>query len=106
VIVSFETEQLRDCCANLGAAEKLLGSTLAQALVNLIAEAEAFDSADELIDFYECDIHFEDDDSFCVPIGSGSEVSFSPAGVRFKRDSSGKPLWATVHRLKLVRLST
>jgi len=105
LIISFDTRDLLECCSSLGMAEQQLGSAHAQALVSLIADAEAFENANELIEFFGSEAHVAEDDTISLAIGSDYRVEFVAAGVRFVRDADGRVDWKSVQRLKVVDLS-
>lgn len=105
MIISFETHDLHDCCCRIESAEEKFGSIHAQALATLIADAEAFESAAELIDFLGPDANLNQDDSLSVAIGSDYQAKFVAAGVRFARSDEGRVIWSSVQRLKLVEIS-
>lgn len=104
MIISFGTAELHDCCSSLVAAEQRLGSAHAQALVSLIADAEAFDSADDLIRYFDSQALVDEHDSLFLPIGSNYKSRFVAVGVRFTRNAEGNIEWASVHRLKLEEI--
>jgi hypothetical protein len=105
LIISFDTRELLECCSSLEMAEQQLGSAHAQALVSLIADAEAFENASELIKFFGSDAHVAENDTISLAIGSDYRAVFVAAGVRFVRDVDGTVDWTSVQRLKLVDLS-
>ncbi len=105
MIISFDTRDLLDCCSNLDVAEQRLGSAHAQALVSLIADAEAFENADDLITFFGSEAHVAEDDSISLAIGSHYRAVFVAVGVRFVRDADGTVDWTSVQRLKLADLA-
>jgi hypothetical protein len=105
LIISFDTPDLRDCCSSLDVAEQRLGSAHAQALVSLIADAEAFENANDLIMFFGSGAQAAGDNLICVPTGSEYRAIFVAVGVRFVRTPDGSIDWSSVQRLKLVDLS-
>jgi hypothetical protein len=105
LIISFETRNLHECCCRVEAAEQRLGSVHAQALATVIAEAEAFENAQEWIDFCGLDIFIAEDDSLLVLIGSDYHARFVAAGLRFARNNEGRVVWMSVQRLKLMDIS-
>jgi hypothetical protein len=105
LIISFDTRELLECCSSLEMAEQQLGSAHAQALVSLIADAEAFENASQLIKFFGSDAHVAETDTISLAIGSDYRAVFVAAGVRFVRDVDGTVDWTSVQRLKLVDLS-
>jgi hypothetical protein len=86
-------------------AEQRFGSAHAQALVSLIADAEAFQNANELIEFFGSEARVAENDLISLAIGSEYRVGFIAAGVRFVRDADGRVDWTSVQRLKVVDLS-
>lgn len=86
-------------------AEQQLGSAHAQALVSLIADAEAFENANELIEFFGSEAHVAADDTISLAIGPNYRVEFVAVGIRFVRDPDGRVDWASVQRLKVLDLS-
>lgn len=86
-------------------AEQRLGSARAQALVSLIADAEAFQNANELIEFFGSEAHVSENGSISLAIGSDYRVEFVAAGVRFVRYADGRVDWTSVQRLKVLYLS-
>jgi hypothetical protein len=105
LIISFDTRELRECCSRLEIAEQRLGSAHAQALVSLIADAEAFENANELIEFFEPEANVTENDLVSIAIGSDYYVAFVAVGVRFVRDANDRMDWTSVQRLKVVDLS-
>lgn len=105
MIISFDTRELLECCSNLELAEQRLGSAYAQALVSLIADAEAFANAAEFLEFFGPAGRVGGNDTISLAIGSDYRVHFIAAGTRFGRSSDGRIDWTSVQRLKLVDLS-
>lgn len=105
MIISFASRYLRKVCCNIEFAECELGNLYAQALIAVIADAEAFDNAGEIVAFYEQDAHVSDDDSLRLALGSNQTAVFVAVGAKFDRDQSGRVVWASVQRLKLVEVS-
>jgi hypothetical protein len=83
-------------------AERRLGSAHAQALLSLIADAEAFDNADALMEFFGSEARLDEHDSLFLAIGSDYRAEFVAVGARVVRDPDGKVDWTSVQRLKLV----
>lgn len=104
MIISFDSRNLLECCSTLEAAEQRLGSAYAQALLSLIADAESFENAAELIEFFGPAAHVGDGDTISIAIGSDYRIEFVAAGTRFRRKAEGEIAWTSVQRLKLVNL--
>lgn len=106
MIVSFHNEELHDCCCFASVAEETLGSVHAQALATLIAEAEAVETAAELLVLRDPFALVDADDSLSVDIGADYRARFVAIGKEFNRDEEGKIDWSSVRRLKLVALES
>ena len=104
MIVSFETEELHDCCLVADVAEAILGAIHAQALATLIAEIEALETAAELLELLHPTMTVEIDDSLLLPLGADFQVRFVAAGTEFNRDGEGAINWSSVRRLKFLAL--
>ena len=102
MIISFSTRNLLVCCSNLATAEQRLGSAHAQALISLIADAEAFDSADDLIKFFASATQVGEHNSLFLQIGSDYRAQFVAVGTKLVRDTEGRVDWTSVQRLKLM----
>lgn len=104
MIVSFQTEELHDCCCYAGVAEEVLGSAHAQALVTLIADAEAVETADELLALRDPFASVDVDDSLLADVGAEYRARFVAIGQEVSQNEEGKVDWSSVRRLKLVAL--
>lgn len=105
MIISFETPELLECCSSLDAAERELGSAHAQALISMIADAEAFDCADDLIKFFGREALVGESDTLSLAIGSDYRAGFVAIGINFVRNADGSVDWTSVRRLKLLHIS-
>jgi hypothetical protein len=106
VIVSFESEQLHDCCCQASIAEDILGSATAQLLATVIAEAEAAETAAEFLQLREPFASVDIDDSLLTDVSAEYRARFVPIGQELTRDGEGKIVWSSVRRLKLVALES
>jgi hypothetical protein len=106
VIVSFQEKDLHDCSYETEIAEARLGDVLAQALATLIADAEASETAEELMEIRNPAVIIDSGDSLLVPIGADCRARFVAVGHEFSRDKGGIPIWSSVRRLKLVALES
>ena len=104
MIISFNTRELRDCCASLEKAEAVVGSAHAQELISVLSDAEAADTAAEFIEFYAPSVAV-DGDSILLPIGTRYRLSFAAIGVALVRDDRAGLEWSAVRRLKVMDLS-
>ena len=106
MIVSFQEKGLHDCSYVAAVAEERLGSVLAQALATLISEAEATETAGELLELRGPAAFVDSEDSLIVPIGADCSARFVTVGHEFSRDEKGRTVWSSVRRLKLVALES
>jgi hypothetical protein len=105
LIVSFNTQDLRDCCASLERAEAVIGSAHAQELMTVLSDAEAVDTAAEFIELYAPDATVYND-SLTVPIGVEYRLSFIAIGATLARDHEAGLDWGTVRRLKMMDITS
>lgn len=105
LIISFDTEELRDCCCSLEVAEQKLGGVHAQSLISLIADAEASENAADLIDLFCVERNSINGISLLFVIGLGWQVEFVAAGSRFNLGKDNEVIWKSVKRLKLLNIS-
>lgn len=105
MIVSFETAALQQACYVIELAEEQFGAVHAQALIALLADIEAFETGAELIEFLGDDAAVALDDSLSLPIGSDYRAALVAAGARYSRDGSGRVVWSSVTRLKLLKIT-
>ena len=100
MIVSFETEILRDCCASRERADVVYGSNYAQELITVLADAEAAETASELIELYGSDAVVAGSD-IIVTIASRYRLVLTAIGVGLVLDGSVVVDWHSVRRLKV-----
>lgn len=105
LIISFDTDDLHDCCCKIEIANQKFTQVYAQAIVAGIADAEAFENAAELLDFFDGDAVLGEEDSLLVTISSNCKVRFEPVGRKIRRDDLGRVAWDSVKRLKLMEIS-
>lgn len=101
--VSFNSDWLRDVSCNIEIAAEKYGNHVAQALVALIAEAEAAENASEWHEILGMDVTISKD-SFEIVFGNAYNARFVEAvpSKRFKDDGSVD--WSHVSRLKLMSI--
>jgi hypothetical protein len=104
VIVSFNTEGLRDCCASLERAEALIDLTHARDLMTVLSDAEAVDTAAEFVELYAPNAAIEGD-IISLPIGRRYRATFVAIGAALVRNRDGGLDWRSVRRLKMMDLS-
>lgn len=103
IVISYGSAALRDCCASTLTAEQELGQAHAAAVLGLIADAEALETAADLLQFYGESATVETD-SLLIAVGAKCAVRFVTVGTRVIRDNSGRICWNSVQRLKLVAI--
>lgn len=103
MIVSFNTQCLRDCCESLVCAEEVIGTPHAQELMTLLSDAEAAETALELIELYTPNVEVASG-TISLPVGTGYRASFVAIGITLG-DRSAEFDWGAVRRLKMMDLS-
>ena len=106
MIVSFQSQELHDCCCIATVAEEILGGVHAQALKTIIADAEAVETAAEFLQLREPFASVDVDDSLLADVGANYRARFVPIGQEFTRDDEGRVVWSSVRRLKLMALES
>lgn len=101
--VSFSTKKLKAICTKIEVAQAHLGPGAAAELHELLAEAESFLTADELIDFRGGKI--VGGDSLFFPFGPHYRASFNAVGEDLPREVDGSVAWGKVRRIMLVDIS-
>jgi hypothetical protein len=104
LIVSFNSQDLRDLCASLEQAEAKIGSAHAQELLTVLSDAEAADTAAEFLELYSPNAS-ADRDSISVLIGVRYRVTFVAIGTALGRERETRLDWRIVRRLKMMDLS-
>lgn len=104
MIVSFGTACLKKICLVLSEAEVALGTVNAKALVSIIADIEAHENAEEMLDFMNGTVQVKDDDTLEIAFGSNYCAHLVPVGVRFQRSDDGQIIWSSVERLKVTTI--
>ncbi len=101
--VSFLSAELRNICTKIDEAQSLYGPQAAGELHELLADAEAFLTADELIDFR--DGEFLEGDSLSFLFGSHYRAAFNAVGENLPRADDGSVAWGQVRRIMLIEIS-
>lgn len=105
IIVTFEDEALHGTCVHLERAEQAYGSVGAAALVTFLSDAESLEDVEELMSVMGDEIIILADDSLSVAIGSDYCAALRVVGTRHTVDASGRIVWSSVMRLKLLAIS-
>lgn len=103
--ISYGSSVLKDCCLVREKAEQVYGRTLADRLTTAIAEAEAFDNAEQWRNFLGEDLMSTATKSFQVSFGSVYVASFAAIDNYQTVTASGQVDWSTVEYLKLTEIS-
>lgn len=101
LVVSYSSHEWADRCCKLEVAQEWIGPTDAQALIQTIADLEAFQNAAEVIAFFEARI----DDAGCVMIDFSRRhrLALKPI-VGQPVDGNGLSDWSQVRRLQLIEI--
>ena len=83
-------------------ADATYGASAALSLFRLLADAEAADSADELISVYNNAVSFGEGDSLSIDFAPQCRARFVP--VNAKQKGADDLDWSQVKRLKLVQV--
>jgi hypothetical protein len=101
--VSFRTKELKGLCTRIDEAQAEYGPQPAAELHELLAEAEAFLNADELIDFRGGEKLKGDTLSFLF--GTHYRAAFNAVGDNLPREEDGSVAWGQVRRIMLIEIS-
>ncbi len=101
--VSYGTKQLRAVCTRIEEAQAQLGPGPAAELHELLAEAESFLTAAELIEFRDGEILGGDSLSFSF--GAHYRAAFKAVGDNLPREEDGSVAWGQVRRIMLIEIS-
>ncbi|WP_055049018.1 hypothetical protein [Devosia sp. A16] len=104
VIISFDTEELKQRCCEYAVAEQAYGAANARALFAAISDAEANETVQDWMDLAGDAITIEKHCSLILSFGSELHASLIPVGTRFEKADDGSVKWQTVQRLKLVHI--
>lgn len=101
--VSYRTKELKVICTRIEEAQSELGSQPAAELHELLAEAESFFTADELIEFRDGEI--SEGDSLSFSFGTHYRAAFNAVGENLPREEDGSIAWGQVRRIMLIEIS-
>ncbi|WP_191907257.1 hypothetical protein [Ochrobactrum quorumnocens] len=101
--VSFNSDWLRDVSCNITTATEEYGPHVAQALVTLIADAEAAENASEWHEILGTDVIISKD-CFEIEFGSAYNARFVDAVQSKQLNEDGSVKWLHVSRLKLMSI--
>lgn len=102
VVISYKSRELADCCTKLEHAQQSLGLEDAQALIELIADAEALENSQALIDFYSAEILSVL--SISIQFSANRKALLEPVGKKIPQTADGGAAWDQIRRLKLVEI--
>lgn len=102
IVLSFDTPELRDRCTKLQTAQAWIGPVEAQALVQMIADIEALQNADEMIAFFGATV----DAQGCIMIDFSRKhrATLKSTLQDTPLDPGGIPVWPQVRRLLLTEI--
>lgn len=101
--VSYRTRELMDICTRIEEAQDHFGPQPAAELHELLAEAESFLTADELIEFRGGEIL--EGDSLSFSFGTHYRAAFNAVGENLPREENGSVAWGQVRRIMLIEIS-
>lgn len=101
--VSYDTKELKAICTRIEKAQAELGPQPAAELRELLAEAESFLTADELIEFRD-GITLEGD-TLSFSFGTHYRAAFKAVGENLSREEDGSVAWGQVRRIMLIEIS-
>lgn len=101
--VSYRTKELMAACTRIEAAQDRYGPGPAAELHELLAEAESFLTAEELIEFRGGKIL--DGDSLSFSFGRSYRAAFVAVGENLPRLEDGRVAWGQVRRIMLTEIS-
>lgn len=104
MIISFNSQDLRDCCASLERAEAAIGSTHARELMAALSDAEAAETAADFVELYKPNATVTGD-SVTLVIGTQYRAIFEAIGASLVRNRKTALDWRSVRRLKMMDLS-
>jgi len=99
LVVSYATRDLAHRCTKLAEAQKWIGATEAQALVDMIADLEACENAAEAMDFRGAFV--EAGNSVRIDFSPSRYARFSLATGNVPMNAANMPDWQQVRRLRL-----
>jgi hypothetical protein len=91
-------------CLVLNEAEAALGTVNAKALITMIADIEAQENGEEVLDFMNDIAQTGGGDTLEISFGRDCHAIFVPVGTRFQRGPEERVIWSTVQRLKLLAI--
>lgn len=101
--VSYGSKKLKAVCTRIEEAQAQLGPGAAAELHELLAEAESFLTADELIDFRDGEI--SGGDSLSFSFGTHYRAAFTAVGENLPLEADGSVAWGQVRRIMLIEIS-
>lgn len=101
--VSYSTKNLKAVCTRIEEAQAQLGPGPAAELYELLAEAESFLTADELIEFRDGEV--SEGDSLSFSFGAHYRATFHAVGENLPREDDGSVVWGQVRRIMLIDIS-
>lgn len=101
--VSYRTKELKAICTKIEEAQSRFGAQPAAELHELLADAESFLTADELLDFRGGEIL--QGDSLSFSFGTNYRAAFNAVGDDLPREVGGEIAWGQVRRIMLIEIS-
>jgi len=105
LVISYETQEMRDACLSLENAGNRYGSLLAKEIVEVLADAEALENAADFIALYEGSDCVVAGDAISLKLGSEYVLRMIALGVDLQKTVEGEIIWSSVTRLKLMTIN-
>lgn len=101
LVVSYSNREWADRCTKLEVAQEWIGPTEAQALIQTIADLEAFQNAAEAIEFFGAKV---DDAGYVMIDFSRKHRAVMESTAVQSSGGDGAPNWSQVRRLTLIEI--
>lgn len=101
--ISYKSRELMHICTKIEEAQRHLGPQVAAGLLELLAEAESFLNAGELIDFRDGELL--GGDSLSIAFSADYRATFEAVGDDLPRGKSGGIAWGQVRRIMLIEIA-
>ncbi|MEM6411226.1 MAG: hypothetical protein AAF683_06795 [Pseudomonadota bacterium] len=85
-------------------AELALGTVNAKALVSVIADIEAHENAEEMMDYMDGIVRANENETLEIAFGNNYCAQLMPVGTRFQHSDDGQIIWSSVERLKVTAI--
>lgn len=102
--IAFQTEELRQECINKNIAKKKFGATVADRLLNRLADLRAAESVDDLVVGLQSQISGEAGNTRVLELAEGYELVFVAHHLNAPLLADNRVDWTRVSRVKIVSI--